>query len=208
MPFLRETGTHRERLPVEAESLTEQRKDETTEAKHKVGAVGAGRDFNRFRYWLTVSVTDRKRETVRSSHHCGGQDEWQTPRNGAGHWSSSVSQLWTGVEESQQYSTINTHKGLYQFSRVPFGVASAPTIFQRTIDTVLQGIPDVLCYLDDLLITGITEKEHLQNLEGVLRWLQNQGNTIKWAKCRFLKASVECLGYKIDADGIHTITQK
>ena len=112
------------------------------------------------------------------------------------------------AEESQQYSTINTHQGLYQFTRLPFGVASAPAIFQRTMDTILQGIPRVLCYIDDLLITGSTEKEHLQNLDEVLRRLQHNGITVKPSKCHFLKDSVEYLGHKIDADGLHTTTKK
>ena len=38
------------------------------------------------------------------------------------------------LEESQQYSTIKMHKGLYQLTRLPFEVASAPAIFQRTMD--------------------------------------------------------------------------
>uniref|UniRef100_A0A8C6WZ84 ribonuclease H n=1 Tax=Neogobius melanostomus TaxID=47308 RepID=A0A8C6WZ84_9GOBI len=68
-------------------------------------------------------------------------------------------------EESKEYVTINTHKGLFKYNRLVFGVASSPAIFQRTMDTLLQGIPQVAVYLDDLLITGATEVEHLSNLE-------------------------------------------
>ena len=53
-------------------------------------------------------------------------------------------------QESRKYVTINTHKGLYQYTRVPFGIASAPALFQRTMDTILQGIPNTICYLDDI----------------------------------------------------------
>ena len=55
-------------------------------------------------------------------------------------------------EESRQYLTIITHHGLYQFTRLPFGVTSAPAMFQK-IDLVLTGIPGVMCYTENLLIT-------------------------------------------------------
>ena len=63
-------------------------------------------------------------------------------------------------EESQKLTTINTPKGLYQFTR-PFGISSAPTIFQRVMETLLQGIPDVSIYIDDILVMGRTQEEHL-----------------------------------------------
>ena len=57
---------------------------------------------------------------------------------------------------SKCYVTINTHKGLFQYNRLPFGVASAPAIFQRYMDTLLQGMEGVSVYLDDILIAGTT----------------------------------------------------
>ncbi|KAL9976320.1 hypothetical protein ACROYT_G013606 [Oculina patagonica] len=48
-------------------------------------------------------------------------------------------------EESQKYLTINTHKGLYRFKRLPFGVSSAPAIFQRIMDQLLQGVKFTVC---------------------------------------------------------------
>lgn len=58
-------------------------------------------------------------------------------------------------EKSKEFVTINTHKGLFKYNRLVFGVASSPAIFQRTMDTILQGIPHVAAYLDDILITGV-----------------------------------------------------
>ena len=64
-------------------------------------------------------------------------------------------------DESKKFMVINTHKGLYQYTRMPFGISSAPAIFQHFMDTILQGLPTVLCYLDDILITGATDQEHI-----------------------------------------------
>ena len=93
-------------------------------------------------------------------------------------------------EASRKYVTINTQKGLYQYTRLPFGVASAPSIFQRTMDNLLQGIPKVCIYLDDILITGATEAEHLHNLQEVLNRLEQAGMRLKKDKCAFLLPQV------------------
>ncbi len=66
-------------------------------------------------------------------------------------------------EESQKYCTINTHKGLYSYKKLPFGVASAPVLLQRTMENLLQGLPQVCVYIDDILVTGWMDKEHIRN---------------------------------------------
>ena len=71
-------------------------------------------------------------------------------------------------EASRQYVTINTLKGLFRYNRLPFGVSSAPSIFQRIMETLLQGIPGVCVYIDDILVTGKTTQEHLEHLAEVL----------------------------------------
>ena len=93
-------------------------------------------------------------------------------------------------ESSKQYVTINTHKGLYQYNRLPFGVAAAPSIFQRTLENLLQGIPHVSIYLDDILVTGTSEAEHLDTLDQVLNRLETAGLRLKQGKCAFMLESV------------------
>ena len=107
--------------------------------------------------------------------------------------------------ESRKYLAINTHLGLYQFTRLPYGVASAPAQFQKVMDTLLQGLPGVICYLD---ITGATAAEHLANVEEVLSRLKQHGIRVKPSKCKFLADSVEYLGHRIDAEGLHTTEVK
>ena len=111
-------------------------------------------------------------------------------------------------DPSKEIVTINTHKGLFTYHRLPFGVSSAPGIFQRVIETVLQGIPHVLIYLDDILVTGHDADEHLRNLEEVFSRMQQAGLQLKKSKCVFMSPSVEYLGYVIDKDGLHPSQQK
>ena len=111
-------------------------------------------------------------------------------------------------DESCKLATVNTHLGLFRYRHLPFGIASTPAIFQHAMDAILQGIPHVICYIDDLLVTGKTEEEHLQNLTQVLHKLKEQGMRLKEAKCAFFQREVEYLGYRIDASGIHTAPSK
>ena len=92
--------------------------------------------------------------------------------------------------------------------RLPFGVASAPAIFQRAMDTILQGLPGVICYLDDILITGESDRTHLKNLQAVLGRLREHGVHLKRYKCQFFQESVDYLGHVLSKDGVHTSPQK
>lgn len=64
-------------------------------------------------------------------------------------------------EESTKYMVINTHKGLFAYQRLQFGVHSAVGIFQRTMESVLKDIPHCAVYIDDVIVTGPSEAEHL-----------------------------------------------
>jgi len=46
-------------------------------------------------------------------------------------------------EKSRKYAVISTHKGLYRYIRLPYGVSSAPEIFQKVMEQLIQGIPGV-----------------------------------------------------------------
>ena len=111
-------------------------------------------------------------------------------------------------EPSMQYVTINTHKGLYTPTRLPFGVASAPAIFQKIMDTILQGLPKVICYIDDILVSGEDEASHFQSLEEVFNRLEKHGIRLKQEKCCFLLPRVEYLGHQISEEGIQPLANK
>jgi len=106
-------------------------------------------------------------------------------------------------EDSQELLTITTHKGLFRYRRLPFGITSAPALFQRAMDQILSGLPGVQCYLDDILCTGATDEEHLRNLDATLQRLKEYG----LKNVNFFK-SVEYLGHIINAEGLHTAPSK
>ena len=106
-------------------------------------------------------------------------------------------------KESRKYAIINTHQGLYQHNRLLFGVPSAPGIFQRTMQTLLQAIPEVVVYLDDILITGRNKQEHLSSLGKVLTKLKEAGLRLNKDKCRFMQSEVVYLGHVITKTGLH-----
>jgi hypothetical protein len=111
-------------------------------------------------------------------------------------------------EASKQYVVINTHKGLFRYNRLPFGVSSAPAIFQRVMENLLQEIPNVAVYFDDILIAGKSTSEHLSTLEKVLSKLQEAGLRLRKDKCQFMVESISYLGYRIDKQGIHPTSEK
>ena len=106
-------------------------------------------------------------------------------------------------EVSKKFTIINTQKGLFQFERLPLGISSAPAIFQRTIESLLQGLPGVVAYFNNVLVTGKSQQEHLENLTRVLNCLEEAGVTLKRHKCTFAAPSVEYLGHVIDQEGLH-----
>lgn len=111
-------------------------------------------------------------------------------------------------DQSKQYVVINTPKGLFRYTRLPYGISSAPGIFQRVMDTILNGIPGVVVYLDDILVTGATAQDHLKSLEEVLKRLEKAGLWAKKNKCQFMAPSVTYLGHLIDSEGLHPLPEK
>ena len=76
------------------------------------------------------------------------------------------------------------------------------------MESLLQGIPHVFVYLDDVLVTGRSDAEHLQHLEEVLQRIATAGMRLKKEKCRFMLAEVEYLSHKISRHALQPTEEK
>lgn len=108
-------------------------------------------------------------------------------------------------EKSQEYLTINTQKGLMRYTRLPFGVKSAPAIFQRVMDTMIGNMPLVKAYMDDILIGGKSREECLKKTRELLACLEAHDVKANYNKCQFLVTELEFLGFHLSKNGVSTM---
>ena len=104
-------------------------------------------------------------------------------------------------EESSQLLCIATHKGLFKFNRLAFGIKVAPAIFQQVIDTMLSGLDFAIGYLDDILMKSESIEEHRKHVFQVFERIKEYGFTLKDTKCEFFLKKIKYLGQIIDKDG-------
>jgi hypothetical protein len=103
-----------------------------------------------------------------------------------------------------------SHRGLYQYKRLPFGLKNAPGQFQRIMDRILGGLRWIaaLCYIDDVIIFSNSWGEHIAHIRTFLKSVRTSGLQLSLAKCKFGYDSVKMLGMNISRYGLHTIAEK
>ena len=108
------------------------------------------------------------------------------------------------TKHSQHLSAFVTPLGQYEYTRLPFGVMSAPAEFQQQLELILGDTlyTRALVYIDDILIFGCTFQELIENLEIVLQRLQVAGAVLALAKSVFLATEVQFLGVLVGKDYI------
>lgn len=91
---------------------------------------------------------------------------------------------------------------------MPFGISSAPEFFQRCVERILQGLEEVFCMMDDVLVFGSNESELWSRLRVVLDRIEASGITLMREKCEFGLASVKFLGHVMSAEGVELDPEK
>lgn len=105
-------------------------------------------------------------------------------------------------ESCQELTTFITPFGRYCYRRLPFGITSAPEVFQRQMSWILEGLEGCVNMVDDILVFGRDRSEHDSRLQAVLRKLEQAGITLNASKCSFGVSSVKFLGVVVSATGI------
>lgn len=105
------------------------------------------------------------------------------------------------TEDSIQYTAMATPFGVYEYTRMPFGICIAPSVFQRLMDSILEGLEKVFGYIDDILLYTDTTDEHINLLEATLNRLAEAGLQVNTEKSKFLKRRVKYLGFTFSDEG-------
>lgn len=109
------------------------------------------------------------------------------------------------AEESIKYTAFITPLGQFEYTKMPFGLKSAPSRFQRFVNEILSEListGDVIAYIDDFLIATESLEHHLIVLKKVFRLLVDNKLNLRIDKCKFMFTSIEYLGYFINSEGI------
>ena len=106
-------------------------------------------------------------------------------------------------EESQPLTAFVTPWGLYQWLRIPFGLKNAPAVYQRHMESALEGLTHSCCvvYLDDILVYSKSFDEHLHHIQQVLGRMKTHGIKLKPSKCKVFQKEAKYLGRIVSEEG-------
>jgi hypothetical protein len=111
-------------------------------------------------------------------------------------------------DDSKRFCNINTHRGVYEYQCLPFGVKSAPGIFQAIMDKMLAGLPFATAYLDDIVVVSRSQDDHRRHLHAVFDRINEYGFRVRPVKCSFFQPSIKYLGFIVDKEGRRPDPQK
>lgn len=113
-------------------------------------------------------------------------------------------------EDDVEKTAFRSHRGLYQFRRMPFGLRNGPSIFQRVMQGILTPYLWIfsLVYINDIVVYLKMFEDHIQHLDQVLQAVKDSGITLSPTKCHFFYSSILLLGHKVSCLGLSTHEEK
>ena len=106
------------------------------------------------------------------------------------------------ASDSQKYLVFSTPMGTFKYKSMPFGVNTAPEIFQKAMEHILSGLEGCVCYMDDVLVFGKDQSEHDRNLAEVMKRIKTSNLQLNRDKCSFGQKQLTFLGHVLSANGI------
>lgn len=111
-------------------------------------------------------------------------------------------------EETSKLCTFNTPYGRYRFLRLPFGVSSAPEVFQRCIAERLEGLEGVVNIVDDILVWGEDEEQHDRRLRALMDRIRSINLKLNKDKCKIRRTEITYVGHILSAEGVKPDQEK
>ena len=111
-------------------------------------------------------------------------------------------------KSSRSITTFITHRGLFRYKRLPFGINSASEVFQHAIANAIRGTEGVRNIADDIIVWGSTQQEHDMRLEQLIARLGECGLTVNNDKCRFDQTELWFYGLLLTSSGIKADPRK
>jgi transposase InsO family protein len=107
------------------------------------------------------------------------------------------------AKDSIAKTAFITHRGLYEFTGMPFGLKNAPGVFQRMMDTTFAGLKWLIClvYLDDVVVWASTWDEHLSRVRRVLQRCRERNLGLKAKKSFVGFNELRILGHTVNNEG-------
>ena len=109
---------------------------------------------------------------------------------------------------SSKLCTFNSIFGRYSYTRLPFGISSAPEVFQKRANEIFGDIPDVFVIFDDLLIAAESDEEHEQTLRKVFERAREKGVRFNRNKIQLRVRECKYIGHLLTPDGVRPDADK
>lgn len=114
------------------------------------------------------------------------------------------------AEEDVEKTAFRTHRGLFQFRHLPFGLCNDPSIFQHVMQGILAPYLWIFClvYIDDIVVYSKSFEDHIIHLDKILGAIEQAGITLSPTKCHMFYDSILLLGHKVSRLGLSTHLEK
>ena len=196
--------TPKERLEVESQIKSLLEKGFISPSHSPYGAPVLFKDKSDGTFRMCVDYRALNKQTIKNRFPLPRMDELLDMLTKARFFSSlDLQQAYNQVQllpEDRPKTAFTTHKGLFEYNVLCFGLANAPSTFQKLMNECLSDLlgQNVICYLDDILIFTETMEEHAVILEKVLARLENAQFYCRIHKCSFGLKRIQFLGWIIE----------